>query len=307
MPALIAHHLFGQAVLGGYALPKPFGDAETEAFLLGCQGPDPLFFAVFDLQLARIHRLGTVMHNTRVAKSFEAFRQLVIEAPAEHQKVLDAYLQGWLCHFTLDSEAHPFVIYYEREICSAGVPGLDQDARGEVHAQIESDLDASMLYRQTGRTIRTYRPMSEVNSVSNETVRIISQAYARVATLVFNLPIHNYSYYRSYYDMRLAYNLLYSPSGANRSLFGSFERLFRKHSKLQAISHRADVGEYSDFDNQENLMWRNPFTGETSSLSFDGIFDEAVTKAIWRLRLYASEASSTQLIGALNFLGSIVQ
>ena len=58
MPALITHDFFGQDVYD--RLFRDIGGTrdEAEAFLLGNQGPDPLFYAVADPRLREHNRLG---------------------------------------------------------------------------------------------------------------------------------------------------------------------------------------------------------------------------------------------------------
>jgi len=314
MPALIAHHLFGQEVLGGW-LPAPTpGDAlraatstVDRAFLLGCQGPDPFFFTVFSPELVKNRHFGTLMHEKLVIDSFDFMRRAINGAPAAHQQSLEAYALGWLCHFVLDSSAHPFIFYLERLYCQAGVPGLDHTAHAEVHAQIESELDASMLLRRAGRTIKNWRPMSETLLLDATTTRQISAMYSRLAAEVYNVSLADNAFARGARDMRTSYDVLYSPNGTRRALLGRLERLVRPHSLAQATSHRADIGEYSAFDNQEHDIWINPFTGAPGQASFDDIFSDAVTDAIRRLNLYAAGATSKDIIGLLNFSGSVIE
>ena len=66
MPALITHHLFGEEA--ARLLPKDLLACEEEmvAFLLGNQGPDPLFFRFRACPRvnAHMHQLALRMHGT---------------------------------------------------------------------------------------------------------------------------------------------------------------------------------------------------------------------------------------------------
>lgn len=63
MPAIITHDFFGRDVYD--ALFQTIGGSrdEADAFLLGNQGPDPLFYAVADLRATAYHKLGNTMHS----------------------------------------------------------------------------------------------------------------------------------------------------------------------------------------------------------------------------------------------------
>ncbi|MCL2631775.1 MAG: peptidase [Coriobacteriia bacterium] len=306
MPALITHHFFGLEVLTRWTPYDRFSTQERQAFLLGCQGSDPLYFSFSDALNSRSRHLASQMHCEKVVEVFEWLRKGHTELSMEQRRIAEAYARGWLCHFSLDSTAHPLVYYYEQEICSAGVAGLDLDSRAEVHLQIESDIDAGVLYRRAGQTIRSFRPMDEIMLVDNRTLQEISQLFGGLAAEVYGVDLSGKSFLHSCQSMRLSYNLVYSPSGAGRALIGSLERLVRKHSAAQAVSHRVDVGEYSDFDNQAQEQWVNPFTGEACSSSFEQLFYTALEQAVIRMEQYSQHVSSEQLVGSLNYMGSII-
>ena len=61
MPAIITHHIFGEDVLRTLPAGMVEGEEEVLAFLLGNQGPDPLFacFSTVPSVAVRCRRLGT--------------------------------------------------------------------------------------------------------------------------------------------------------------------------------------------------------------------------------------------------------
>jgi hypothetical protein len=295
----------GGATPAAWALP--LSESARQAFLLGCQGPDPFFFAVLTPDLATWRKLGSRMHAELVQQSLDSLRDAAAEAPAEMRDAMQAYVRGWLCHFTLDSLAHPYVFCFERALCATGVPGLDASARQAVHAQIESDLDASLLRRRRGQGIREFKPTTEVLLAADGLLAAIGRLYQVAADAVFSTEIPRLAYRRSVKDMRLSYEVLYSPDGVRRGLVGQMERMARPHSLAQALSHRVDVGPASDFDNPGREPWANPFTGEEWCSSFADIFDDAVALAAKRQLLYTDAATAADLVGTLNFEGDSIR
>ena len=69
MPAILTHDLFARGVIDDVrsVMPLSTGD-ERDAFRLGSQGPDPLFFLVIDPLMRRYAPLGDVMHEARPAR-----------------------------------------------------------------------------------------------------------------------------------------------------------------------------------------------------------------------------------------------
>ena len=303
MPAVLTHHLFGKAVisqLGGGVFPTR---DERDAFLLGNQGPDPLFYALFTPAMREVKRLGSTMHSERIDETLDTMRSFVRSLDSQQLKIADSYLCGFICHFTLDSSAHPLIFAQQQAIISAGISGLDDSASGFVHGQIETDLDAMMLYRSTGKTVADFVIAKQVLLAEKPVLRLIDDLYSTVSQAAHEVIMPDDVFSRSVRDMRTSVRLMQSRSGLRRSLLGHAERLMRPHSLIQAMSHRIDVGEVSEFDNADKQYWQHPFTGEFYDASFTELFESAIGVAVENLELL-SEGSATDLITAgLDFSG----
>lgn len=111
MPAIITHHIFGEDVLRTLPAGMVEGEEEVLAFLLGNQGPDPLFarFSTVPSVAVRCRRLGHAMHDGRVVEAAFAMRDGVSHLPVADERVGRAFALGALGHYALDRTAHPFV------------------------------------------------------------------------------------------------------------------------------------------------------------------------------------------------------
>lgn len=303
MPAIITHHLFGTAIqsrLGEDAFPT---NDELSAFLLGNQGPDPLFYIVFSRKMIEVKRLGSDMHQRNMARSLDAMREFARALTGDSKSIADAYLKGFICHYTLDRTAHPFIYAQQNQITGAGVKGLGPESGGFVHSQIETDIDAALLERMLGQTIATWRVHDHVLIASNEVLNVIDKLYRYAAAGVYGVVLPAGQYVRAVKDFRISVAVLHSPTGKVRSLVGDTERIFRRHSVAQALSHRVDVGEHSEWDNVERAAWQNPFTGETSNASFDDLFEQAQDLALDNIKLHEELRPSFEITGTYNFSG----
>ena len=112
MPATYAHFKYGRLVYS--RLPKEEREIIKEsrdtraAYLIGLHGPDLLFYYRC-LYFNRINKLGGKMHREEAAVFFEHGREVYRESG---DKVLLSYLFGFMCHFILDSECHPYINMY---------------------------------------------------------------------------------------------------------------------------------------------------------------------------------------------------
>jgi hypothetical protein len=155
MPAFHTHLCFGKEVLK--TLPEPYKKAAErfpEAFALGAQGPDILFYHK-PLKSNEIRKRANIVQAWSGEKFFLAQgEKLLVNAPdgelnslLEKNGALAAYTVGFLCHFTLDALCHPYIDGNSNEALS--------------HGKIESEFDKTIL-RLNGKPIRGYSASTEL-------------------------------------------------------------------------------------------------------------------------------------------------
>lgn len=129
MPAAYAHYVFGKEVYRRLPGPERQMIRENrEAYLLGLHGPDLLFY-YYPVCKNRLNRLGEQMHRELASDFFGRCRRKYQERPSY---VMLSYLLGFICHYTLDSECHPYISAYMKE-------------HKVSHTDIETELDRVLL------------------------------------------------------------------------------------------------------------------------------------------------------------------
>ena len=134
MPAAYAHITFGREVLN--SLPAPLQDLIKEhfdAFALGVHGPDLLFY-YRPLFPNKTSDIGYRLHFEKASPFYGRARAVYY---TRGRRASDkAYLFGFLCHFALDSTAHPVV-------------NAKLERSPEVtHTETESSFDRLLLERE---------------------------------------------------------------------------------------------------------------------------------------------------------------
>ena len=277
MPALITHCLFGEEAVNRGTVPQldraDVPAHELRAFYLGCQGPDPFFFAVTTPRGGVARKLAGAMHRGRVGESFTAVRTDLAKLPEGDRQAGQAFAYGLLAHYALDRCAHPYVYALEDELC-----GADEslaDARSEVHAIIESEIDCGILDAYRGCSTAEVAPVSVLAGDPRAT-RPAGALMASVANRVFDLEVRPVDYGGALDDMRLCYRLI-EPFGSRRGRWlGVLERAVRTHSQLAALAHRTDQGVDNPSMNPHRRAWTDPFKGGTSNESFAEVFERAL-------------------------------
>ena len=130
MPNYYAHLTFGRRVLPELpALLRGSLAREESAFLVGCLGPDPLFF-YRPLTPSRPRVAGIALHHA----PFRAPAETLLTLVKEGAPFAGSYAAGFLCHFALDSTCHPLV--------------AEAVAGGLSHSAVESELDRALMAAQ---------------------------------------------------------------------------------------------------------------------------------------------------------------
>lgn len=130
MPSMVTHDLFGRMVLARLnedikniilKYPKPFH--------MGLQGPDILFFHN-PLGKSVVSDRGFAMHQEKASDFFNQALEMMKEK--DKDSPYTSYLYGFICHFILDSECHPYIAKVI-------------DERKMDHNEIESEFDKYLL------------------------------------------------------------------------------------------------------------------------------------------------------------------
>lgn len=311
MPAILTHDFFGQDALSGVSAQVNLMSKDAhDAFLLGNQGPDPLFYLVVDPRISARNRIGDLMHHARPAKLLSSLHDGLSMLTASERTVGEAYAAGFLCHYLLDATVHPLVFAKQYALCDAGVEGLDRSDGSRVHAEIERDLDEMVLFTKRRETVATYRPYREVLHGSDAVLAIIDKLYFYLGLWTYNKTLELDTYTHAVKGFRLAQRAFYSPSGRQTALLAGLEGLFAKRSRyslVRSMAHRDRASTDSIFANQEHASWTDPFSGVTSKESFWDLYEEALGRSFDAMRTFFSsdfdEAAAEELTGSRNFSG----
>lgn len=308
MPALITHYSFGKAVFADAARYFELTTTdEKDAFYIGQQGPDPLFFLVLNPAMSKWAKMGSLMHHVRTPELIAAFFEAARRLDGRERKIALAYAAGFAGHWQLDSIAHPFVYWWQHGLCAAGIEGLDDHAASKVHAEVERDLDEAILYRTQGKTIERFRP-TRVLRASSTVLSVVDKLYFYVMLWVYDRPIDPRAYSQALRCFRLCMNALYSPSGKKRMAVSLLERVLTKdaYSLMAALSHHVRSSYTSDFDNHEHKLWHDPETQSPSYASFWDLFEDARQHMVEHFPLLSThplDASQLEGVVMRNFEG----
>lgn len=313
MPAIMTHDFFGRDAIDTVSSQVSLMSKDAhDAFMLGNQGPDPLFYLIADPTIGKQSRVGDLMHDARPAKLLVSLRDALSMLTKAERPVGEAYAAGFLCHYLLDSTMHPLVFANEYAICDAGIENLDRSDGSIVHAEIERELDEMVLFEKRRETVATWRPYREILHASEGTLAIIDKLYFYMALWTYNRTLELDTYTHAVKSFRRLQRAFWSPSGKLSRTLGVVDRTVRhtRYSLVKAMSHRDRASTKSEFANKDHRTWTNPFTGAESAESFWDLYEEALDRVFDTEALFFSkdfdEAAAERLTGNLNFSGKPV-
>ena len=314
MPSLLTHDFFGRDVYAQAALELGFSTTdEMDAFLLGNQGPDPLFYLVVNPLFDKDSRVGELMHIEKPTELLRAMRASLEAIEEPEHTYARAYAAGFLCHYLLDRTAHPLIFAQEQALCASGVGGLAPEHHSTVHANIEREIDEMMLFRKRSCTIAEYKPYEELLCARDEVLFAIDDLYERTIPLAYGCEIAPNTFSMAVKLFRLTNRFFYSSKGGKRAVLGEIERLVKRvpFSFYCSMSHRAVPVSATRLDNHEHAKWQNPFTPESSTASFLDLYDRAQSAVPDALDAFLcgnfTQQDALALTEGLNFSGEPVE
>lgn len=184
MPALYAHLRFGEEVYK--RLPEAYKhliEQYPEAFSLGTQGPDILFYHQ-PMKANEIRKRGTYLHTLSGEEFFLNQGEKLVQNANGGDVLKDngafaAYICGFLCHFTLDVCCHPYI---DEHSCEA-----------VTHGKIESEFDKYIL-RKDGKPIRGYNtatPILDANGTKEAVAKCLDVPKEEISLSIKTMRKYN--------------------------------------------------------------------------------------------------------------------
>lgn len=273
MPDIYTHILNGKESLKKISEPeRSMIKGMENIFCLGCMGPDMFFYHNFYPWKVpkNVRKLGSKMHREHCGDIIAYGLEGVKEEDSFFIDEKIAYIFGYICHYALDSMAHPFI--YSR----AGMYKKHQKETFKFitsHKVMELAIDCHMakyLYNQDINEIKMY----EFIDVGEKIPESIEKGYMGVLKQFFEDIINNLSYgfvNESYMYIKKAWELLYDPYFRKRR--------FLKPTGLSTLFH--PINPYDrDYMNESREKWPDPITNDMSNKTFYEIFEDSVEMAV---------------------------
>lgn len=286
MPGFTTHYLFGVDAYKRITLASVRNNLthNHSAYALGLQGPD-LFFYYLPSYLLHKKNLGALAHSSDTGTFFSYLLEsrLLFTGDSRKLAVADAYLTGFMGHYTLDCMAHPYV--YAFTGYTPANPPKNIEYFGQ-HAYFETDVDKLILYRKKHKRPSYFRQNSTI-LLSPLQRKVISQmlTYAYRNTYP-DLLMHELMIGQAAFWMKKGTALLRDPSGQKKVIVRLMERIFIGRAFLSPMLASDRYQFVRDPMNEAHREWVHPWTGAVSSESFMDLYRKAGALYLSRINQY---------------------
>ena len=274
MPGFTTHYLFG---LNSYKqlphiLLKQVIQKNHAAYSLGLQGPD-IFFYFLPSYTIHANNIGSIAHTDHTG----LFLQHLLESrklfpERREQQTADAYIAGFLGHYTLDTHCHPYVYWKTGVADSTDKSCWKKSSRihGR-HISLEVDIDTELLQFYKHRIPSSFR--------QNSTLLLTRPQLHTIATIL------RYVYQQTYPELGIWYTTMWAavrsmqfgtkwlrdPSGRKKKYIGGLEKIVLGHPLLSSLIPSDNLTVHIDPMNILHRPWRNPW--DPDRVFTDSFFD----------------------------------
>lgn len=288
MPGFVTHYIFGRETyrkLSSSSLKKNIYNNHS-AYSLGQQGPD-LFFYYLPSYVLEGHNLGSIAHVQESNAFFRGLLRSCLSITNRFDRaVAEAYVAGFIGHYTLDTICHPYVYamthYNGRE--------KDYFAR---HAYLETDIDTALLDMKLNR--------QPCNFYSADTITLTRRQKKVIAKLLYHayhyaypeLRIRKYTMYLGIFSLPLGLRILHDDTGKRKVLFRLIEKYVLGYPVFSPLVPSDTLFFRTDPFNLRRAKWTNPWDKSlTSSETFFDLYEKAFGTYLRRIEIFSALLSS---------------
>ncbi len=278
MPATAVHAYFAKDVYD--ILPASISDQfDLTRLKMFSQGVDSiLFYNLLSIMPGKdIRSFQNYFHTHKTQDFFIKLLQYIKDNDI-HDRDTYAFLVGFISHFCLDSNVHPYV-YYKTGKMKKGVPSTYK--YNNVHEFMEVFLDNDMIRRREKVNPYTFDFISfcfDTSPFSDDLKGAIRYSFYNT----FKIRDMDNIYYKSLKQMKTALTLLRKdPYGIKKAIYKTIDSITpRSCFRFEAISYHYPLDDKHNYLNLNHSLWRNPTTYDmTSTESFLDLYLKSLKQA----------------------------
>jgi len=280
MPDAWSHILCGKEVVNLIDDDKyaKIIDDNKKVFNLGAQGPDIFLYYPFWKQskYKGIKYPGDLLHTEKIRDFIlKGINFLInnIDNNNKNYRIFFSYLIGYITHYSLDSNCHPFIYYY------AGIydKSKPETKKYDVyHKKLEMIIDTIMVENKLNKKANSLLLLKEFD-LGEDLPEIIVRFYEQAFKEIYNIYISKEVIQQNYKYMKKIIKVFNANSSIVKVIGNINETIIRKPVKYKYVIYPKKIEEGIDYFNLAHKSWVHPCDNrETITKSFLNLYDESV-------------------------------
>ena len=277
MPSTITHGYFAKDIYKKLQNKKHVNLEYLKTF---SQGPDILFF-YNSLNLKKgkeIRDFGRYVQKNNTQDFFYNTIKYIVDNNLKYNSQVISFLYGFIMHYSLDLEVHPYVFY------KTGIYNKEKKETlkyKSLHHDMEKTIDCYMLDKNkiNPKKYKLHKQYFNVNKFENELNNTIEYVFNKT----FNKQNISKYYIKSIKFMKLSYYLIrYDPYAIKIKIYRILYTLFPfLNINLEILSYAENYKNKLHYLNIDKKTWNHPCVIEEKyDYSFDELYDSALNKAL---------------------------
>ena len=255
MPGFRSHYFFGDMSLSDLSDAPEFILERRTVYNLGEQGPD-IFFYSPQAHALYPKNVGFLMHKENV---MQFFQNLLLTRESfgdkEDLEIADAYICGFMGHYTLDTVCHPYIHFR-----SDKKKYLHEFTKGfGIHVLLETDIDND--------NVRHFLHCEPSDFNNWDTIKVSAREREVVSLLLENAIALTYPdntvkrrHIKSAISFsRTLFHWMHDRHGIKKKLVMLVDRIFFHHIFLSSVISNDHLHAYDDPCNLAHNEYKNPW------------------------------------------------
>ena len=305
MPAFATHYIFFEEIKD--KIEEEFGfKLNGKVAGVGTQGPDIFLFhrlwPPFTVYKA-LFGTASLLHKSKPDALFDAFAEYL--ETSENEEVAKSYIYGFILHYALDRNCHPYVYAFQNQITEDNKKIHPLAA----HNQVEHAVDTYLLYHRDGiYPPSLFNPEETFTSDSAE-INEIAKLMHFVILKCHSKDVAESEIARAITDTAKLQATLSDKKGGATRLAHAIETPLGPVSgyfKLSASIKPKDLEIADKYANIKHKEWTSPYSLISSTESFEELFEKSKPDAIELIsgfnEICEGKKSGYEVTGNLSFL-----
>lgn len=281
MPSTITHAYFAKDVYKSLKnKDKILDKSYINRLTMFGQSSDPLMFYNVEsiFKGKKIREFHSYFHTHDSRKYFINLCNIIKDNNLYNDKDVMSFLYGFICHYVLDSNVHPFVIYKTGYFDKKN---KDTYKYNVLHEYMETYIDNIFVRDREHINPYTYSldNIFDNTKFSDNLCYVINKSFKDT----FNINNMSKIYYKAINQMlRFTRRYRKDKYGIKKKAYSLIDKVTDKKTfKFKVLSYHTKISDDEYFLNTNNKIWYNPMDNKISShKSFYELYDTSIKEAV---------------------------